>query len=61
MPHCVLSGNDYVNPEALSLKVLSVALHKQSNDEPEQSENRSKDLDGKDLDESASVSKPLSR
>jgi hypothetical protein len=42
-----------------SLKVLCVALHEQSNDEAEQSENSSKNLNGKDLDESNCVSKWL--
>ena len=37
-----------------SLEVLGVALHEQSNDETEQSENGSENLDGKDLDEPVS-------
>lgn len=34
-----------------SLKVLGVALHEQSDDKPEQSQNSGEDLDGKNLDE----------
>jgi hypothetical protein len=46
----------------LSLEVLCVTLHEQSNDEAEQSKNSSKNLNGEDLDESKRVSKsPLLR
>jgi hypothetical protein len=43
-----------------SLEVLCATLHEQSNNEAEQSKNSSKDLNGEDLDEPNTVSKPLS-
>lgn len=47
-----------LNLNVSSLKVLRVALHEQADDKTKQSKDSSKDLNGKDFDESIIVSMP---
>lgn len=54
-PHrCIISNSSEISDECL-LKVVSITLHEQPDDETEETENGSKDFDGENLDESAEV------